>query len=77
MALSGRRVRFLVDWDWKPLPMSTIAYRAGQVAFVRLECAEKALNLGKAVLVETAAPPAGVAATIAAKGRKGTRRAGS
>jgi len=48
--------------------MATIAYEAGQVAFVRLECAEKALKLGKAKLVETAAPPAGVAATIAAKG---------
>lgn len=69
MTLSGRRVRFLVDWDWKPSPMSTIAYRAGQVAFVRLECAAKAIALGKAEPVETADPPAGIGATIAARTR--------
>lgn len=70
MTTSGRRVRFLVDWDWKPSPMATIAYRAGQVKFVRLECAEKAIKLGKAEPVDTPEPPAGISATIAAKTRK-------
>lgn len=70
MTTSGRRVRFLVDWDWKPSPMATISYRAGQVKFVRLECAAKAIALGKAELVETEEPPAGISATIAAKARR-------
>lgn len=67
MTLSGRRIRFVENWDWKPSPMATIAYRAGQTYFVRLECAEKALRLGKAVAVETGGPLAGIAATIAKK----------
>lgn len=71
MTQHGRRIRFLVDWDWKPSPMATIAYRAGQSYYVTLACAEKALAQGKAEPVTGPdAPPAGIGAAIARKRRK-------
>lgn len=71
MTQHGRRIRFLVNWDWKPSPMATVAYRAGQSYYVTMACAEKALRLGKAEPVKGAgAPPAGIRATIARKRRK-------
>jgi hypothetical protein len=71
MTQHGRRIRFLVDWDWKPSPMATIAYRAGQTYYVTMACAEKAIALGKAEpVVGAGAPPAGIGATLARKRRK-------
>ena len=67
---TGRRVRFTADFDYKPTQGTTIAYRAGQTAFVRKECAEKAIKLGRAVAVAFTEPPAGVAATIAKRTRR-------
>lgn len=63
--MSGRRIRFLADYDYKPRPQVTIAYKAGKVEFVHLECAEKAVAAGKAEYVEIGAPPAGLSATLA------------
>lgn len=71
MTQNGRRIRFLVDWDWKPSPMATIAYRAGQTYYVTMACAEKAIALGKAEsAVGAGAPPAGIGATLARRRRK-------
>jgi hypothetical protein len=67
---TGRRVRFTADFDYKPTPQSTIAYRAGQTAFVRKECAERAIKLGRAVALAFKEPTAGVAATIAKRSRR-------
>lgn len=64
MTATGRRVRFLADYDYKPTQGTTIAYRAGMVQFVRRECAERAIGLGKAEPVDLPTPPAGIAATI-------------
>lgn len=43
------RVRFIADFDYKPLPSMTIAYRAGMVCVVKRECADQAIATGKAV----------------------------
>lgn len=40
-------VRFTEDFDWKPMPSVTIAYRTGQVALVTAACAKKAKDAGK------------------------------
>ncbi|MCP8894294.1 hypothetical protein KYK29_05080 [Shinella daejeonensis] len=45
------RVRFIHDFDYKPTPMSTIAYKAGMELTVKRECVDKAVALGKAALV--------------------------
>lgn len=42
------RVRFKQDYDYKPTPQSTIAYKAGWEGTVRRECAEEAVAAGKA-----------------------------
>lgn len=69
-ALADRRVRFTADYDYKPTPGSTVAYKAGWSGLVRKECAERAVALGKAEYVAVAAAPAGVAATIGRRRRK-------
>lgn len=65
MTKTGRRVRFIANFAFKPTSQTTIAYRAGQVEFVKLACAERAIRMGKAEAIEFDAPPAGIAATIA------------
>jgi len=75
-AVSERRIRFLADYDYKPTPGTTIAYKAGWSGLVRKECADRAVELGKAERVTVAGPPAGIAATVARKGRRG-RKAGT
>lgn len=45
-------VRFLEEFDWKPKPAVTVAFRAGTVKLVTRACAEKALTAGKAVRLE-------------------------
>ncbi|NGO51614.1 hypothetical protein G6N73_10560 [Mesorhizobium camelthorni] len=42
-------VRFTTDFDWKPCPQVTIAYRAGQEVNVTTLCAAKAVKAAKAV----------------------------
>lgn len=43
-------VRFTSDFDWKPAPQITVAYRAGTVMFVRRICAEAAVAAGVGTL---------------------------
>lgn len=43
------RVRFTADFDYKPVPSVTIAYKAGMSCIVRRECANQAISAGKAV----------------------------
>lgn len=73
MPVNDRRVRFLADYDYRPKPGITIAYQAGWSGLVRKECADKAVALGKAERVAVPGPPAGIAATIARKGRRGRK----
>jgi hypothetical protein len=42
-------VRFLADYDYKPTPSRTVAYKAGWSGTVKRECADRAVALGKAV----------------------------
>jgi len=42
------RIRFTADYDWKPLPSVTVAYRAGWSGVVTRACAEAATAAGKA-----------------------------
>ena len=42
------RVRFTADFDYRPTPVSTIAYKAGMDLTVRRECADQAVAAGKA-----------------------------
>lgn len=42
-------VRFTADFDFKPKPTVTIAYREGHVLNVTSACAAKAIAAGKAV----------------------------
>lgn len=44
-------VRFLKDFDWKPTPSYTIAYRAGTQMLVTTACSRKAVAKGRAELV--------------------------
>ncbi len=41
-------VRFLADFDFKPVATVTLAYRAGQVRSVTRACADQAVARGKA-----------------------------
>lgn len=45
-------VRFLADYDWKPRPPVTIAFKAGDVKNVTRACAAAAFGLGKALPTE-------------------------
>lgn len=45
-------VRFTADFDWKPIPAVTIAYKADMVRLVTRACASKAAELGKAEKAE-------------------------
>lgn len=52
------RVRFTDDFDYKPTPTSTIAYKAGMELTVRRECADQAVAAGKAVDLDVPRKPA-------------------
>lgn len=71
----GMRVRFLADFDYKPTPRVTIAYRAGDVRLVKRDCGERAMALGRAELTSFPTPPSGLAEAFAAsrRGRRGTK----
>lgn len=45
-------VRFTSDFDFKPTPQSTVAYKAGMVANVTRACATLAVVAGKAVRIK-------------------------
>lgn len=45
-------VRFLRNFDWKPMPAQTIAYKAGAKHLVTTRCAERAILKGAAEWVE-------------------------
>lgn len=68
---TDRRVRFIEDWDYKPSPQVTLAFKAGDVKLVTAACAEKAIRLKKAEPTLLKPPNAGIAAKIAAKTTKG------
>jgi hypothetical protein len=42
-------VRFTDNFDWRPKPQVTIAYKAGMHLLVTTPCAEQAVAAGKAV----------------------------
>ncbi|UXS00830.1 hypothetical protein [Agrobacterium tumefaciens] len=42
------RVKFTADFDYKPVPQTTIGYKAGYEGTVRRECAMAAVAAGKA-----------------------------
>jgi hypothetical protein len=58
------RVRFLENFEYKPMPQQTYVYSKGDVVLVTHEIAKKAIANQKAELTEFNAPPAGVNATI-------------
>ena len=45
-------VRFLRDFDWKPVPGHTIAYKAGAKHLVTTRCAERAIAKGYAEKID-------------------------
>ncbi len=65
--IEERRVTFLSDFDYKPRPQITMAYKAGETRLVHIACAVLAVARGKAEYVTVKGPPAGIAATIARK----------
>ena len=42
------RVKFVADFDWKPTPAVTIAFKAGWTGLVTTPCAELAVAKGRA-----------------------------
>lgn len=62
--VSGRRVRFIADFDYKPRAGITIAHRAGDVKFVHAECASRAIAMGRAIALDVPDIPAGLAVAI-------------
>lgn len=50
-------IRFLEDFDWKPTPAVTVAYRSGMTMLVTTACAKAALAKGSA---ERTSKPRGV-----------------
>jgi hypothetical protein len=48
------RVLFTADFDYKPTPSVTIAYKAGMEMTVKRECADRAVAAKKAVAVPRA-----------------------
>lgn len=71
---SGRRIQFTHHFSFKPSARITQVFKKGEIVFATLPLAEKAIAKGKAVVVETPAPPAGIAATIAKAARKPRRK---
>lgn len=46
-------VRFSEDFDWKPLPQVTVAYKVGWSGLVTTPCAAAAVEANKAVRLKT------------------------
>lgn len=47
------RVKFLKDFDWKPKPAVTLAFKAGSEHLVTTRCAQAAIAKGRAEAVKT------------------------
>lgn len=60
----GRRVRFTADFAYKPKPSVTIVYPAGTTAYVRRDCAQKAVAAGKAEALDIPSMPSGIKSKI-------------
>lgn len=45
-------VKFTQDFDWKPILAATTAYKAGMELLVTTACADRAVRLGKGVIVK-------------------------
>lgn len=58
------RIKFLEDFDYKPLPQQTFTYKKGDVVLVTHEIASKAIAANKAQETEFPAPPSGINTTI-------------
>jgi hypothetical protein len=59
-------VRFLADFDWKPMPAVTVAYKANMVRLVTRDCAAVAVAAAKAINTERPANVSGKNAREAA-----------
>jgi hypothetical protein len=58
------RIKFLEDFDYKPIPMQTYSYKKGDVALVTQDIAKKAISQNKAEYTEFKAPSSNIANTI-------------
>lgn len=58
------RIKFLQDFDYKPVPQQVYSYKAGNTALVTQEIADKAIEEGKAELTDIPTPPSGIKETI-------------
>lgn len=58
------RIKFLKDFDYKPVPQQVFAYKKGDVVLVTQEVADKAIAQRKAELTDFPAPPSGIKKTI-------------
>ena len=58
------RVKFLEDFEYKPLPQQTYAYKKGDVVLVTQEIAEKAIGAMKAEVTDFPVPASGIKETI-------------
>ncbi len=45
------KVKFIGDYDYKPVRATTVGYKAGWEGTVKQDCAEKAVGAGKAVWI--------------------------
>jgi hypothetical protein len=77
MTEAGRRIRFSADFDYWPTPQIVIAYKAGMVEFVRLECAQRAVAKGVAEYVTLADMPSGLGQIVRKRRRKQARNDGA
>lgn len=58
------RIKFLKDFDYKPLAQQTYSYKEGDISLVTQEIANKAIDAKVAEYTEFAPPPSGINATI-------------
>ncbi|MEQ1901862.1 MAG: hypothetical protein ABL866_14160 [Devosia sp.] len=62
-------IKFTADFDFRPKPAVTLAYRAGQVVLVTTACAKAAIDKGRAERTSKLSE-------LAAVSRRGSRLAG-
>lgn len=58
------RIKFLKDFDYKPIPQQTYSYKKNDVSLVTQVIADKAIREGKAELTDFPTPPSGIKNTI-------------
>lgn len=66
------RLKFLKDFDFKPVPQQTFSYKEGDIVLVKQEVADKAIREGKAELTEFSGPSSGIKETIKKYNKKKT-----